>query len=160
MLGPLDKEKIQATLGELGGLATEAYALNKNFISDDFKIIYALARALYQKGDIVEARPIFERLISLKPFEADYWVGLALCWQKGENYTEALKAWTVSTLLDDKSPLFHFHMVECYLALGNGEEGSKSFAACQKRLRETDDILRKKLENLSVHLAGLAQKEA
>lgn len=156
MLTNRDKEKIHVALDLAKGVAP----LNESFNREDLKMIYALAHTLYQKGDVEEAKPIFMRLVSLKSFEPDYWQGLALCWQKEEEYQKAIKAWTVTSLLRDESPLPHLHLLECYLALGDGEEGSKASAACQKRFSENDIILRNKLETLSTSLAELAQKEA
>lgn len=156
MLSHRDKEKIHAALE----LTKGATPLKESFNQEDLKIIHALALTLYRKGDLEEAKPIFQRLVSLKPFEADYWQGLAFCAQAEEGYEEAIKAWTAAALLRDESPLPHFHLVECYLALGKEEDGSKAYAACQKRLSEKDFALKEKLETLSAPFTVEAQKEA
>lgn len=158
MLANRDKKKVQEALVELRILANELAPLNKGFTSEDLNIIHALAYALFKKGEEQEAKRIFQQLVSLKPFEDDYWHGLALCWQTEKKYQEALKAWNIAALLRNGNPGPHFYLAECYLALGDMEKGSKSFDACQERLSKKDHTLQKKLENLSLNFKELVSK--
>ncbi len=160
MLSAQDKEKIQTVLHEVGDLLKEGRPLNKNFSNEDLRVIYSLAYTLYQGNDFVQARSIFQQLASLKPFEQKYWLGLASCWQVEKRYHEALKGWAMAALLNERDPTPHFHATECYLALDDQKEGSKAFAACQKRITEKHQELKRKLENLRGSFTQEAQRGA
>ena len=102
----------------------------------------------------------FKKLASLKPFEQKYWLGLAACYQIEKEYKEALKGWEMAALLNDRDPIPHFHATECYLALDDQDEGAKTFAACQKRIRREHHELKHKLETLGDSFIQEAQRGA
>ncbi|MCB1110229.1 MAG: SycD/LcrH family type III secretion system chaperone [Chlamydiia bacterium] len=146
MLTPQEKAKVEQALEEMGPLLNEDRS--KEYSSDDLSLLYSVAYTLYQGGDYDDAIPVFERLASHQPFSQKNWVGLAACWQMKKDTQEALKAWAMASIIDDRDPLPHFHAAECYFTLGNEEEGRKAIAACRKLITREHPHLHVKLDDL------------
>lgn len=88
--------------------------------------IYAQGYHHYQNNLLDEAENAFRLLVWLNPYKSKYWMGLAATLQMVAKYEEALHAYAVCTLLDEKNPYPHYHALNCYLALDDREEAKKA----------------------------------
>ena len=152
-----EKTLLHNTLVEVANLIKRDEPLNRNdFSNDDLNVLYSLAYGLYQAGDYAQAKEIFHQLVLSKPFKKDYWMGLGASCQLEKNYMEALKAWSMVALLDDKDPTPHFHAAECYFSDANPEEAFKALSAAKDRLSVSDTDLKHKINGLE---AGWTKEE-
>ena len=100
-----------------------------NFNRHDLEMLYSLAYSLYESGDYEKARVVFQRLVLCASYDLSFWKGLASSLQMLKCYDDALSAWAVLSLMDNKDPLYHLHAAECYASLGNSEEAQKALNA-------------------------------
>lgn len=108
--------------------------------------LYAAAYALYEQSDFQEAIALFTQLVLLNTFEEKYWRGLASSHQMQAHYHEALQAWSLVAILNEKDPYSHFHAAECLFSLNDKQEGLKALVCAEERLM--DHSLRDKIESL------------
>jgi len=90
--------------------------------------LYALGYQYYHQARYADAVDCFTKLSFCNPFMQPYWCALASSEQMQAHYTEALHAWGVAALLQEKSPQPHFHAAECYFSL---KEYTEAFKALQ-----------------------------
>ena len=148
MLTAKEKAKIEQALYGMSGVLERTGPLNKNYSGDDLRILSSFAQTLYQNGDYIEAKGIYQQLAAFMPYCPSYWEGVGACLQIEKKYEEALKAWSMVSLLNKEDPLPHFHAAECYNALGLFLEGEKELDACKTRINETHQDLLEKVSRL------------
>lgn len=148
MLSAKEKAKIEQALYGMPEVLERTRPLNKNYSVDDLRILSSFAQTLYQSGDYEEAKEVYQQLAAFEPYCPSYWEGVGACMQMEKRYKEALKAWSMVSLINERSPLPHFHAAECYNALGLFLEGEKELDACKARLNETDHGLLEKVSRL------------
>lgn len=88
--------------------------------------VYTQAVSEYELGRYDKAHDLFSQLSTALPAQPEVWKGLAACNQLQQSYPEALMAWSVAALLNDRDPLPHFHAAECLFAQGEKEEAQKA----------------------------------
>jgi type III secretion system low calcium response chaperone LcrH/SycD len=110
----------------------------EEFTKEDIDLLYKLAYGLYEAGDYLKAKEVFQRLVMANPLEQKFWTGLGASSQMSKNYNEALTAWSLLSLMDDKKALFHFHAAECLFSLKNIQEAKKALNAAKLRLHSDD----------------------
>ncbi|QVL56828.1 MAG: tetratricopeptide repeat protein [Simkaniaceae bacterium] len=148
MLSAKEKAKIEQALYGMSGILERTAPLNKNYSADDLRILSSFARTLYQSGDYEEAKGVYQQLAAFEPYCPSYWEGVGACMQMEKRYEEALRAWSMVSLLSEDDPLPHFHAAECYNALGLFLEGEKELDACKERLKENHQDLLEKIARL------------
>jgi type III secretion system low calcium response chaperone LcrH/SycD len=105
--------------------------------------IYRTCCALYEDGCYKDAASLFTQLALKDPLEEAYWRGLASSKQMAGRYEEALHAWSVVALLEEKDATPHFHAAECFFALRDPNEGKKALLLAEERLKDTDRLHQK-----------------
>jgi len=88
--------------------------------------LYANAYHLYDAGHFDQAIGPFQLLVTLNPYEEQYWMGLGAALQMNKSYEKALNAYAMAVLLDDENPYPHFHAAECYISLKNLDDVVKA----------------------------------
>lgn len=114
---------------------------------------YTLGYEHYEKGEWRKAKRLFLTLVYANPSEGMYWKGLASTLQMQERYAEAVQAWALVALLDERAPLPHFHAAECLLALDEKKEAGKALQSARERLRKEDRELKEEIGKLQVWLS-------
>ncbi|MES2344797.1 MAG: tetratricopeptide repeat protein [Chlamydiota bacterium] len=104
---------------------------------------YTLGYKLYEEGCYKDAASLFTTLALKDPFEEAYWRGLASSKQMAGKYEEALHAWSVVALLEEKDGTSHFHAAECLFALHDPSEGKKALMLAEEKLKKTDPLQKK-----------------
>lgn len=110
---------------------------------EEREVVYAAAFGLYEVGDYPKAAGFFTHLILQDPFEVRFWKGLASSRQMAKEYTAALHAWAVLSLLYNQDPLPHFHAAECLISVGNEVDALKALQLAAKHCKETDPLFQK-----------------
>lgn len=88
--------------------------------------VYTQAVSEYELGHYEKAHDLFSGLSTALPAQSEVWKGLAACSQLQKSYPEALMAWGMAALLDERDPLPHFHAAECLFAQGEKQEAQKA----------------------------------
>jgi type III secretion system low calcium response chaperone LcrH/SycD len=114
--------------------------------------LYALGYQYYNQARYVDAVDCFTKLTLCNPFVQPYWCALASSQQMQALYTDALHAWGVAVLLQEKNPLPHFHAAECYFSL-------QEFAEALKALQCAETLLTKNAEDQALLTKISALKE-
>jgi tetratricopeptide (TPR) repeat protein len=88
--------------------------------------LYSEAALEYDGGHYDKAHDLFSLLSTQLPTQPEVWKGLAACNQARKHFQEALLAWSMAALFDQKDPAIHFHAAECLLAQGDRAEAHKA----------------------------------
>lgn len=104
------------------------------FSEAEVEQFYAYAFAQYESGNWNEAADVFRVLCTRRPFESRFWFGLGATLQEAESYRDALQAWAMAALLNEKDPFPHFHAAECYFSMQDAEEAGKALFQAQRRM--------------------------
>lgn len=86
------------------------------------KELYSMAYSFYNNGKFQEALDCFLYLVRANTETAKNWNGLAATHQRLGNYLEAIGAYAVGALLDDKDPQIHMHAADCFFAINEGTQ--------------------------------------
>lgn len=157
----VDEEIVKKALRHVGRKSENAGSQMqpKDFTEEDISLLYSLAYSLYEKGEYLDARVIFQRLVFARPYEKKYWMGLGASEQMLREFDDALNSWSMVSSLDTLDPLSDFHAAECYLSLKKLSEmkrallSSKEKIASQGEHKPLEKKL-KKLEDIYNQLAG------
>jgi|GEM_PF-714920 len=109
--------KIEGALAEITGNMKigmnpqEATGLDPQFLES----LYAQAYHLYNTGKYIDAAHIFRTLILMNSMEFKYVLGLAACHHLLKEYENAVKIYTICSVLDPQDPLPYYHSSDCYI---------------------------------------------
>lgn len=78
---------------------------------------YERATFLYEAGNYLRSREIFDMLIALDPENALYWFGRSSCLQMQKAYLEATESWENTLRVQERSGFHEEKRGECYLHL-------------------------------------------
>jgi type III secretion system low calcium response chaperone LcrH/SycD len=126
----------------------------KNFTSDELETLYISAYQFYQQEMYDKATEIFFQLTTSHPFEEAFWKGLASCYQMQNLFDEALHAFALASLLNDKDPYYHYHAAECLFAKKEMEDAKKALTKAQERLGPSDDDIKNRITLLQQLISG------
>ena len=93
-----------------------------NFDSRTMSGVYALGRYFYDQNDYDTAGDIFSWLTGFDPFERQYSFALGATRQMQGRYLDAIDFLATAQALDITDPVPAFHIAECLLKLGKGQE--------------------------------------
>lgn len=129
--------------------------LEEAFSVEEQEELYVIAYRSYESGNYAQSVGFFTKLVLCNPFSPKFWKGLASAEQMQNQYSAALHAWSIYTLLEDKDPYAHFHAAECLLSLEEKQDALKALIAAESHLGDNDSALRNKIEILKqVHFHG------
>lgn len=101
----------------------------------EMQVRYGQAYALYQGKEYQAARDAFGQLVALNPWSYSYWMGLAAASQLQKDYEQALRAYAVAAMLEDKDPYPHYHAAQCLFFRGEYQEALKAVNLAETRLK-------------------------
>ncbi len=137
--------KAYARIGEKVMDAADPTHLPTN---EDIETIYALGHSFYQAGHIDKAEPLFRRLVGLAPLQYRAWYGLAATLQLKNSYKEAIVAWSMAALLDDKQAMPHYHAAECLQSISRSCDAVDALENALQRLSPHNQELREKINGM------------
>jgi type III secretion system low calcium response chaperone LcrH/SycD len=105
--------------------------------------MYASAYESYTNKNESEALVIFQKLVIARPYNKNYWFALASSLQASKKYSAAIKAWAMTSLLDDTDGYPHFHAGECLYFSSDKEQTIKALMEAKKRSRGAPELTKK-----------------
>lgn len=112
------------TIQEMLGLKDETY-----------NAIYAIGSTFFNMNKLEEAGHIFTFLTTLNNFVFEPWLGLGCCCQVQQRFPEALRAFSMASLINFQHPAPHLYAAQVYLQMGD-----------QRLARETLDLAISKMQ--------------
>ena len=150
-----DPEKLAAQTVKLlggGGTLKDVY----DYTDEEFDALYALGYNLYNQGKFSEALTAFGFLLMHDQFERKYYKAFGSCQQMLKRYEEAVRNYSMASILDMTDPEPTFHTAECLVALNMPEdakqalgfvlkdtEGRPEYAAMHERAKAMIEVLSK-----------------
>lgn len=114
----------------------------------DKKIVkyYEAAYALFTHHRYTDAANAFLFLVTLNPYNHDYWVGLGMASQMCQEYETAIDAYEMAAVCKVDSPVPYFYLAKCLFSIHDREsalqaldlaieysEGSEEYAELKKQ---------------------------
>jgi type III secretion system low calcium response chaperone LcrH/SycD len=110
-------EKLAEQITELllaGGTLGTVY----DYTDQDYEVLYALGHSLYSQGRYMDAMKAFGFLVIHNHLERRFMNAFAASLQMIKSYEEAIKYYTMASVMDMSDPVPTFHTCECMIALG------------------------------------------
>lgn len=103
--------------------------------------IYALAYALYNNKEYVEASHFFRLLALSRPDAAKYWKAFGACLQMLKEYEQAIECYQTAQNLNDSSPdpYLDVYIADCYFTMHKAEEGLKALETALSHAAQRQD---------------------
>jgi type III secretion system low calcium response chaperone LcrH/SycD len=114
-------EQLAEQIAELllhGGTLGSVYDYN----DQDYEVLYALGHSLYAQGRYLDAMKAFGFLVMHNHLERRFMNAFASSLQMIKSYEEAIKYYTMASVMDMTDPAPTFHTCECMIALGMVQE--------------------------------------
>ncbi|VTU27124.1 Chaperone protein IpgC [Variovorax sp. PBS-H4] len=99
------------------------------------KAMYHLGYTNYSQGKYTEAMRFFGFLVICDHWDRRYHMGMAACLQMQQQHADALKYYSIASILDLTDPAPVMHIAECHLARGERPQARKAldYAIVQAR---------------------------
>jgi type III secretion system low calcium response chaperone LcrH/SycD len=95
--------------------------------SDETMIkFYQAAYRLFEHRRYSEAANAFLFLVTLNPYNHDYWVGLGMCAQLNKDFESAVDAYEMAAICRIESPIPYFYLAKCLFALHDRESAQQA----------------------------------
>lgn len=136
-------ENLPEQIAELlahGGTLGSVY----NYDDTDYEVLYALGHSLYGQARYQDAMRTFGFLVTHNHMEKRFMNAFAASLQMLKSYKEAIKYYSMASLMDMGDPLPTYHTAECMIALGYTTEAKE---ALQYVLMQSDEPERAELKS-------------
>lgn len=113
-----NQQALEKLPGQIGELLSNGATLGwmQNYDDTDYEALYALGHNLYAQSRYADAVRIFSFLVLQNHLEPRYMNAYASSLQMAGDYLEAIKCYSIASLMDMEDPLPTFHSAECLLA--------------------------------------------
>jgi type III secretion system low calcium response chaperone LcrH/SycD len=88
------------------------------YTDEEFDALYALGYNFYNQGKFAEAMHAFGFLLMHDQLERKYYKAFGSCLQMLKRYEDAIRNYSMASVLDLRDPEPTFHTAECMVALG------------------------------------------
>lgn len=132
-------EQIAALLANGGTLGSVF-----DFDDTDYEVLYALGHSLYNQARYHDAMRAFGFLVTHNHMEKRYMNAFASSLQMLKSYKDAIKYYSISSLMDMSDPMPTYHTAECMIPLGYITEAKE---ALQFVLRQSEAPERAELKS-------------
>lgn len=131
------QDKLPEQIAELlshGGTLGSVY----NYTAQDYELLYTLGHGLYSQARYEEAMKTFSFLVMHNHLDKRFMNALASSHQMMKNHLEAVKYYSMASLMDMGDPLPTFHTAECFIAMGQTAEAKEAlqFVIAQSKTPE------------------------
>jgi type III secretion system low calcium response chaperone LcrH/SycD len=113
----LDAEKITNQVVDLFAHGATLKDIH-GYTDEEFDALYTLGYNLYNQGKFGEALQAFGFLLMHDQLERKYYKAFGSCLQMLKRYEEAVRNYSMASILDLTDPEPTYHTAECMLALG------------------------------------------
>lgn len=109
-------------------LLTNGGTLGSVFEYDDtdYEVLYALGHSLYAQVRYQDAMRVFGYLVMHNHMEKRFMNAFASSLQMLKSYKDAIKYYSLASVMDMSDPLPTFHTAECMIALGLRDEAREA----------------------------------
>lgn len=115
----------------------------KSLQKDQLEKKYLEGFTLYETHLFNRSTEKFKDLVIAAPFCEKYWFAYAASLQQEKKYIEAIKAWSITAILDRTTPYPHFYAAECMLSLNQKNDALKALNVAQKFCIDNPLLLQK-----------------
>lgn len=99
---------------------------------------YVVAYQSLNHGQHADAANLFFMLTVLNPSVKDYWNGLGLAEKDNAHFDNALRAFNIASLFDEKDPYPHFYAAGCHIELKHKEEAKNELNTADALVQSQD----------------------
>lgn len=92
----------------------------------DYEFLYALGHSLYAQASYQEAMRVFGYLVMSNHMEKRFMNAFASSLQMLKSYKDAIKYYSLASVMDMGDPLPTFHTAECFIAIGMRDEAREA----------------------------------
>ncbi|GAB1387131.1 SycD/LcrH family type III secretion system chaperone BcrH1 [Melaminivora sp.] len=97
-----------------------------DYDDQDYEVLYALGHSLYAQARYQEAMRVFGYLVMHNHMEKRFMNAFASSLQMLKSHKEAIKYYSLASIMDMSDPLPTFHTAECMIALGLRDEAKEA----------------------------------
>lgn len=137
--GNVSQEQLASEITELlahGGTLGSIY----DYTEADYEVLYALGHSLYSQARYFDAMKAFGYLVVHNHLEKRFLMAFASSLQMLKVYQDAIKYYSMATVMDMTDPKPIFHVAECLLGLGMVKEAKEglevALGQCQGDVHE------------------------
>lgn len=106
-----------------------------DYSEQDYEVLYALGHSLYSQGRYQDAMKVFGFLVVHDHLEKRFMNAFASALQMCKQYEEAIKYYTMASVMDMSDPAPTFHTCECMIPLGMVVEAQQGLAMVLKQCK-------------------------
>lgn len=107
-----------------------------DYDDQDYEVVYALGHSLYAQARYTDAVKVFGYLVMLNHLERRFTNAFASSLQMVKRYEEAIKYYTMTSVMDMRDPVPTFHTCECMIALGMVQEAREGLGVVIGQCRD------------------------
>lgn len=89
---------------------------------------YGAAYRLFENRRFSDAANAFLFLVTLNPYNHDYWLGLGMAAQMCGDYESAVDAYEMAAVIDIQSPVPYFYLAKCLFAMHDRESALQALS--------------------------------
>ena len=91
------------------------------FTPETMHKFYQAAYRLFEGRHYVDAANAFLFLVTLNPYNPQYWLGLGMSTQLSGNYEDAIDAYELAAICELENPVPYFYLAKCLFAMHDRE---------------------------------------
>lgn len=111
-----DKEKLKKELAA-GKTAQQIMGFSDEVMAK----FYGAAYRLFEARHFIDAGNAFLFLVTLNPYNHEYWLGLGMATQMNGDYESAIDAYEMAAICRLESPVPYFYLAKCLFAIHDRE---------------------------------------
>ena len=150
----VDPQVLAQQVGELliaGGTLGDTL----NYDEKDYEVLYALGHSCYSQARYKDAVKVFGYLVMHNHLEKRFANAFASSLHMTKSYEEAIKYYSLASVMDMSDPVPTFHTAECMIALGNVPDAREALAIVLKQcVKPEQDALKERANALIALVEG------
>ena len=83
--------------------------------------LYEAAKSILEQGRFVDAASTFSFLTTLNPYVSDFWVGLGMAQQNGNDYESAIFSFEMAFTLEGGTITPYMLAAQCFMEMGDSD---------------------------------------
>lgn len=91
------------------------------FSNETMAKFYKAAYHLFENKRHIDAANAFLFLVTLNPYNHEYWLGLGMATQLSGDYESAIDAYEMAAITESESPIPYFYLAKCLFAIHDRE---------------------------------------
>lgn len=109
------------------------------FSNETMAKFYRAAYHLFENRHYLDAGNAFLFLVTLNPYNHDYWLGLGMATQMLGDYEAAIDAYEMAAMRDITSPVPYFYLAKCLFAIHDRESALQALDLALEYAEESSE---------------------